>query len=167
MGLSRVIAVEPEPFRRQFALEVGADAAYSSEDTAGAGSSRPRSRIEPVDFAIIGPGSPEVISQSLTYIKGGGTAILFTPTPSGIETPLDLGDLYFRGIRLVPSYSCGPEDTRSGCQLLRHNRIQPERLITHRFPLVDVQTAYDTARQGGSVLKVLIELAKEPSHANQ
>src|SRR5262249_1400528 len=166
-GLSRVIAVEPEPFRRRLALEVGADAACSSEDVARAESSKPRHNIEPVDFAIIGPGSPEVIWQSLTYIRGGGTAILFTPTPSGLMTALDLGDLYFREINLVPSYSCGPEDTQAAYQLLRQSRIQPERLISHRFGLDDVQRGYDIARQGGRALKVLIQFAEEGSHGNE
>ena len=45
-------------------------------------------------------------------VRPGGTALLFTPTPTDVLTSLDLGELYFREVSLVPSYSCGPEDTR-------------------------------------------------------
>jgi L-iditol 2-dehydrogenase len=82
--------------------------------------------------------------------------VLFAPTPAGIITGLDLGELYFREITLVPSYSCGPEETRQALELLRKRRVRPDALVTHRFDLDRIQEAYDTARGGGPALKVLI-----------
>src|SRR5205807_6875020 len=113
------------------------------------------------EFVIIGPGHPDVIRQALAYVRPGGTALLFTPTPSEVLTPLDLGELYFREVSLVPSYSCGPEDTRRAYELLRNHRVRPEALVTHRFPLPEIQRAYETARRGGSALKVLVTFAQE------
>jgi L-iditol 2-dehydrogenase len=56
----------------------------------------------------------------------------------------------------VPSYSCGPEDTREAYQFIRTKQVRPEVLVTHRFPLERVQEAFDTARRGGAALKVLV-----------
>ena len=73
-----------------------------------------------------------------------------------MTTALDLGELYFREVGLIPSYSCGPADTRLAYELLRTGRVSTERLVTHRFPLAKAQEAFDTARGGSDALKVLV-----------
>jgi L-iditol 2-dehydrogenase len=114
-----------------------------------------------VDNVVIGPGHPEVIRQALHYVRPGGAAVLFTPTPTGVLTPLDLGELYFREVSLIPSYSCGPADTKSAYELVRTGRVVPEKLITHRFPLEQVQQAYETAQRGGAAIKIIVTIDKE------
>jgi L-iditol 2-dehydrogenase len=149
LGADRLVAVEPDADRRRLALAFGADEGLPPAEAAGelAGAA---------DFAVIGPGRPEVIRQALAYVRPGGTAVLFTPTPTGVMTPLDLGELYFREVSLVPSYSCGPGDTRQALDMLRQGRVRPESLVTHRFALENIQEALDTARRGGPALKVLV-----------
>jgi L-iditol 2-dehydrogenase len=151
LGVSRLTAVEPDLDRRRFACAHGADEALTPEEAS-------QSLREAVDFVIIGPGHPEVIRQALGYVRPGGVALLFTPTAAGVTTALDLSELYFREISLIPSYSCGPDDTRQAYELLRRRQVQPEGLVTHRFPLEEVQQAYDTARRGGSAIKVLVTM---------
>ncbi len=154
LGAARLVAVEPDAGRRRLAAEFGADEAVNPEGAArvlGGGA----------DFVVVGPGHPDVIRQALAYVRPGGTALLFTPTPDGVTTPLDLGELYFREVSLVPSYSCGPPDTRRAYDLLRRGLVRPERLVTHRFRLADVQRAYETARGGGPVMKVLVTFPDE------
>jgi L-iditol 2-dehydrogenase len=75
-----------------------------------------------------------------------------------VTTALDLGELYFREVSLVPSYSCGPDDTRQAHELLRCGQVRTEALVTHRFVLEDVQAAFDTARRGGVAIKVLVTM---------
>ncbi len=142
-------AVEPDPWRRELALRCGAQQAYSLEEAA--------TRLQgAADFVVIGPGRPAVIKQALAYVRPGGTALLFTPTATGVETALDLGDLYFREVTLVPSYSCGPQDTLAAYELLLEGKVRPEVMITHRFPLEQMQRAFDTALAGKGTIKVLV-----------
>jgi L-iditol 2-dehydrogenase len=149
LGAGRLVAVEPDPARRWRAPAYGADDTLTPDQAADELHQR-------ADFVVIGPGHPDVIQQALTYVRPGGTAVLFTPTPAGVRTELDLHDLYFREVSLVPSYSCGPEDTRLAYELLWEGRVRVGELVTHRFPLERVQEAYDAARQGGAALKVLV-----------
>jgi L-iditol 2-dehydrogenase len=149
LGAGRLVAVEPDPGRLHRALAYGANDTETPDEAY-------RQLRNTADFVVIGPGHPDVIRQALAYVRSGGTALLFTPTPVGVPTELDLHDLYFREVSLVPSYSCGPDDTRSAYDLLRTGRVRVEGLVTHRFPLERVQEAYDTARRGGAALKVLV-----------
>ncbi|MCI0461337.1 MAG: alcohol dehydrogenase catalytic domain-containing protein [Gemmataceae bacterium] len=149
LGSGRLVAVEPDAHRRRLARSFGADEALSPEEA-----SLPL--YQSAEFVIIGPGEREVIRQALAYVRPGGTALLFTPTPTGVLMALDLGELYFREISLVPSYSCGPDHTRAAYELLRTEKVEVRSLVTHRFSLEEVQQAYDTARSGGAALKVLI-----------
>jgi L-iditol 2-dehydrogenase len=153
-GAAAVFAVEPDPARRAAALRCGADAALTPE-----GAEREWQRC--MDVSLIGPGFPDVIRQALGQVRNAGAACLFAPTATGVWTELDLGDLYFREVSLVPSYSCGPEDTRLAYELLRTGQVKPAPLITHRFALDDVQTAYDTARRGGAAIKVVVTFPPE------
>jgi L-iditol 2-dehydrogenase len=153
-GAKEVWGVEPDPVRRESAKRMGADRVLSPDEmkllVEGGG-------FDGADHVVVGPGSPEAIEQSTSYVRSGGDLILFTPTPTGVRTSLDLGDLYFREVRLVPSYSCGPVDTRRAYGLLRTGRVDPRPIVTHRFPIEQVQRAYNTAKAGGAALKVVVE----------
>ncbi|MFQ5937833.1 MAG: alcohol dehydrogenase catalytic domain-containing protein [Acidiferrobacterales bacterium] len=152
-GVKLLWAVEPDPVRRGHALQFGADDVFAPEEFASKLSS---GTLEAADFVIVGPGSPQVILQSLIYVRNGGAVVLFTPTPTGALTPLDFDDLYFRELSLIPSYSCGPQDTRRAYELLRSGAVEANTLVTHRFGIQEIQKAYDTAKRGGDVLKVLV-----------
>ncbi|GMQ89824.1 MAG: zinc-dependent dehydrogenase [Gammaproteobacteria bacterium] len=151
-GSAEVWAVEPDAGRREHARRFGADQVFTpwqlDDETRKQG-------FEGADYVIVGPGSPEVIVQSLGYVRNGGTVVLFTPTPA-VPTALDFCDLYFREVSLVPSYSCGPQDTRRAYELLRTGAVDVSPLITHRFRIDEIQQAYNTAKSGGDVLKVLV-----------
>jgi L-iditol 2-dehydrogenase len=148
-GIGRLIAVDPDLDRRRMAVQLGAAEVLTPDEAAG-------TLTQAADVVVIGPGKPDVIRQALAHVRPGGTAILFTPTPSGVTTALDLGELYFREINLVPSYSCSPEDTRAAYELLRLGSVPTKPLVTHCFALENIQEAYETARRGGPALKVLI-----------
>ena len=152
LGVQTIWAIEPDPDRRQHALRCGADRALDPTSAAA----DVWKELHGADFVIVGPGDATVIRESLQYVRNGGSVVLFTPTPSGETTALDLGDLYFREVALISSYSCGPTDTRQAYELLRTGSVDVHALITHSFPIHDVQVAYDTAKGGGKTLKVLV-----------
>jgi L-iditol 2-dehydrogenase len=156
LGAAEVYAVEPELARRDAAARCGADSVLSPDQAEKALHRR-------MDVVIIGPGFPDVIRQALSYVRDAGVACLFAPTATGVLTPLDLGELYFREVSLVPSYSCGPADTRRAYELLQTRQVRGSPLITHRFALDEIQSAYETARRGGAAIKVIVTFPVESS----
>jgi L-iditol 2-dehydrogenase len=154
LGAPELVAVEPDADRRRAALLAGAARALTPAEAEA-------DLARALDFVIVGPGLPDVTVQSLRYVRDAGAAVLFTPTPTGTTTPLDLGDLYFREVSLIPSYSCGPDDTHEAYDLLCEGKVKPDRWITHRFRLEQIQEAYDAARRGGPTLKVIVAFPQE------
>ena len=59
--------------------------------------------------------------------------------PGSARWSLPGHDLYFREISLVPSYSCGPDDTREALDLLASRRVAVADLVTHRFPIEEAR----------------------------
>ena len=153
-GAAEVVAVEPDAARRDAARNSGAMQAMTPEEAG-------ESRRHTADIVVIGPGHPDAIRQALGYVRPAGWACLFAPTAPGVLTALDLGELYFREISLIPAYSCGPLDTRIARDLIARGEIRPCELISHRFALDEVQAAYDTARSGGAAIKIVITLSEE------
>lgn len=153
LGTPEVWAVEPDPIRAEKARSLGADKVLHPDEMREIAAVR---GFSGADYVVVGPGFPPVIQQATSYVRGGGAVLLFTPTPTGERTSLDLGDLYFREVRLLPSYSCGPTDTRKAYDLLRSGQVDPRPIITHRFELDQIQDAYNTAKRGGAALKVVV-----------
>src|ERR1019366_2948031 len=67
-------------------------------------------------------------------------------------------DLYFNETRLIPSYSCGPDETRRALSIVERGVINASELVTHRFPLAQITEAFATAQKPES-LKVIVTFA--------
>ena len=104
------------------------------------------------------PGKSEVIREALQTVAPGGTLLVFTMAPPGEIWPVDLYELYFREIAVVPSYSCGPDDTREALAAIASRRIAVADLVSHRFGIADAVAAFARAREPEGSMKVVIAL---------
>src|SRR5579863_5646454 len=107
------------------------------------------------DVVIVGPGSARAITTGIAAAGKGATVVQFTATPPDEEMLVKPHDLYFNETRLVPSYSCGPDDTREALDLVRRGVINAADLVTHQFPLAQINEAYEQAQKPES-LKVVV-----------
>lgn len=106
------------------------------------------------DLVVVGPGSLEAIELGWSLAAPGGTLLLFTPTPPEVRWPLNVHTLYFREVRVIPSYSAGPDDMREALRLIAEG-LPVEGLITHRLPLSEAPRGY-RAMRAYEALKVLV-----------
>lgn len=107
------------------------------------------------DVVIVGPGTARAIATGVAAAGKGATVVQFTATPPEEELTIRPHDLYFNETRLVPSYSCGPDDTRKSLELVQAGVISAAELVTHRFPLMKITEAFATAQKPES-LKVVV-----------
>ncbi len=110
------------------------------------------------DVVIVGPGSPAAIATGIAAAGKGATIVQFTATPPEDELIVRPHDLYFNETRLIPSYSCGPDDTREALTLVEAGILKASDLVTHTFPLAEVSSAFVQAQKPES-LKVIVTFA--------
>jgi L-iditol 2-dehydrogenase len=107
------------------------------------------------DVVIVGPGTVKALTAGLAAAARGATVVQFTATPPEEEMIIRPHDLYFNEVRIVPSYSCGPDDTRQALKLVERGVLTASDLVTHRFPLARITEAFATA-QKPEALKVAV-----------
>lgn len=107
------------------------------------------------DVVIVGPGNSRALATGIAAAGKGATVVQFTATPPDEDLLVRPHDLYFNETRLIPSYSCGPDDTREALDLVRHGVINARDLVTHSFPLAQINEAYAQAQRPES-LKVVV-----------
>lgn len=155
-GALCVLVVDPVAYRRQRALENGADYALDpqvgelNEQVAAINDDR-----KP-DIVIVTPSTISAMQQGLELVAPGGTVLFFAPpTPEAI-LPVAANTLFFSEISLRTSYSAGPHETRQALDLLASGRIRAESVITHRFALHDAAQAFRLVAMPGNALKAVI-----------
>ncbi len=156
-GAALVAGTDLNPWRLQKARSLGIEPVFQATRPAPLASwAREVTEGHGFDVVIVGPGIARVIETYTALVAGGGTLLLFTPTAPDDPVTLDFYDLYVREVRVVPSYSAGPYDTREALELLRRRVIRAEEVVTHRFPLERAPEAYRLLKQAGESLKILV-----------
>lgn len=129
--------------RRDWAMGIGLDA-------------RPPEATQMFDTVIVCPGTEEALRFGLQIAAPDATVVLFSPMPPGGPTPVALHEAYFRDLKLVSSYSCGPTDTRTAADLIAGEMVQSEQVVSDFIELDDLPRAYSSMKQG-DILKAMVE----------
>ncbi|MET7287202.1 alcohol dehydrogenase catalytic domain-containing protein [Streptomyces sp. NPDC005573] len=150
----RIIVVDPDPFRLKTARLFGADAVADPGDdaaqlvadlTGGLGA----------ETAVEAVGVPESFELCTRVVRPGGRVANIGV--HGRPVTLHLEDLWIRDVTITT----GLVDTYSTPELLRTaaaGRLPCDRLITHTFPLQQMEEAYDVFSHaaGTAALKVVL-----------
>jgi L-iditol 2-dehydrogenase len=107
------------------------------------------------DFVFVCPGKSAVIRDAVGAVAPGGTLLVFTMAAPGEAWPADLNGLYFREVAVVPSYSCGPDDTREALSAIASGRVPVADLVSHRFAIGQAPEAFARARRAEGSMKVV------------
>ncbi|MBC5828953.1 MAG: alcohol dehydrogenase catalytic domain-containing protein [Candidatus Eremiobacteraeota bacterium] len=107
------------------------------------------------DVVVCGPGTPAALHAALAEVSAGGRAVMFTPLDPVERFAFDMNDFYFRDIRLIASYSCGPNDTREALDNLSAGVVTAEKLRITEFTLAEASVAYKALAEG-NIIKPLI-----------
>jgi L-iditol 2-dehydrogenase len=108
------------------------------------------------DVTICGPGEAAALRHAIAATRPGGTVVLFTPFRPGAPLEVDLNDAYFRDLRLVASYSCGPDDTRAALRLIADGLVRADDVGAVRFPLEAAPQAYRELREQRIVKPIVV-----------
>jgi L-iditol 2-dehydrogenase len=155
LGAAMIIGADLFHLRANRAVELGADHGLVVAGDNLVEQVREVTKGAMCDVVIVGPGTSRAIAAGIAAAGKGATVVQFTATPPEDELTVKPHDLYFNETRLVPSYSCGPDETREALSLVERGVINAAELVTHRFPLAQVTEAFATAQKPES-LKVIV-----------
>ena len=155
IGAGMIIGADLFHSRASRALELGADHGIVVAGDNLVEQVREITKGAMADVVIVGPGTSKAIAAGIAAAGKGATVVQFTATPPDDELLVKPHDLYFNETRLVPSYSCGPDETREALSLVERGVINAAELVTHRFPLAQITEAFATAQKPES-LKVIV-----------
>jgi L-iditol 2-dehydrogenase len=130
--------------RRERAAALGVQAVHPDAGFSGA------------QVVICGPGSPQALRDAFAAVAPGGTVVMFTPLEPGVAFTFDPNDLYFRDVKLVTSYSCGPNDTREALDLIARGVVTAELLGAKQYPLDEAAQAYAALRDARIIKPIII-----------
>jgi L-iditol 2-dehydrogenase len=159
LGARQILAADLVAGRCARAAQLGADVVIDASAADLVAEVRAHTDGEGAEIVVVGPATVAAIEQGLACAARGGTVVQFMGTEPGATLPLSTFDFYFRELRLVPSYSCGPPETRRALELITNRVIRAEHVVTHRFALVDAAEAYRTAALDKSALKTLVTMS--------
>ena len=157
LGSGPVAATDLHPYRLDFALRSGADAALDArrEDLAGAVRSALGGRG--ADLVAVCTAALPAIEQALRFADRGGTVLLFAPASPGETFPFPLFDAWNLGLTIVHSYAGPPDDMRAALALIASRRVDVASMITHRLPLAETQDGFRLVAEAGESMKVIVE----------
>jgi L-iditol 2-dehydrogenase len=79
---------------------------------------------------------------------------MFAPLPPA--EPLKVPqDAYFRDLKIVHSYSCGPDDTTAALEILRENGLWAEQVVSDFVTLDELPDRYQRMKRG-DILKAMV-----------
>jgi L-iditol 2-dehydrogenase len=135
LGARQIIAADLVAARCEKAAGLGADVVLDVSQGDLVEQVKTQTNGEGAEVVIVGPATVAALQQGLACAARGGTVVQFMGTEPGERLSLDTFDFYFRELRLVPSYSCGPVETRRALELIAAGVVCAEQVVTHRFPL--------------------------------
>ncbi len=94
------------------------------------------------DVVVCGPGNSQAMQSAVEAVAAAGTVVMFTPFPPDEPVTIDPERFYFGDLRVVASYSCGPDDTRAALDLIAQGVVSAEKLGADLVGLDEVPGAY-------------------------
>ena len=153
LGADRIVAVDPRPEARAWALESGADEAYDPDGAldriSGSGG---------VDVSFEFVGSQRTVEQAVRSLDDGGRAVVVGVGPDQISAGR-LMTFVLRERELVGSYGSEPDDLREVLDLVQSRRLRLPRLVGDVIPLAEIldgMRRVEAGDTGGSRIVVAI-----------
>jgi alcohol dehydrogenase len=158
MGASSIIAVETLPERTAMAKRLGADHVVDFRKADPVTEIRRLTDSRGVDVAIEALGTQATFEAALRVLRPGGTLSSLGVYSGPLTLPLDAFAAGLGDHKIITTLCPGgKERMRRLMDVIASGRADLKALVTHRFKLDDIESAYDLfANQREGVLKVAI-----------
>lgn len=166
---AKVIVSEPIASRRDWAIQMGADAVLDPQEDDVVRQVRQLTAGTGADAIVVSVGMPALVTQALQMAAPRGRVVLFGGFPGEASVTFDPNLLHYNEICLTGSEwvgVAGHEDFDLYGQamlLIGEGRIPVQSLITSRFPLDEIEQAFDVVGMKTGLKAIILPHPGDPS----
>jgi L-iditol 2-dehydrogenase len=114
-----------------------------------------------VDVVIAACPVPEVQAEAVEVLAPFGRLCLFGGVPPGVgPVPIDTNSVHYGNLHVTGSTGGSVEDYRIALRLVAGERVDLGRVVSDRFPLNQLEPAYDRALAGAEGKVILVAQSK-------
>ena len=147
-GARLVVVSEPNAYRRDLAMKMGATVAIDPRERQLADVAAELGMVEGFDVALEMSGNATALRAAIAVMAhGGGVAILGIPTG---EISIDVNEIVFKMLTLRGIYGREMYETWYKMTVMLQSGLDIRPAITHRFSFRDHEAAFAAARSGDS-----------------
>ena len=139
-GAGTIILSEPVAQRREIGLQVGADYAIDPLASDPAEQIRALTGREGVDVVIECVGKVFATKQAFDIADRGGRILLFSVPSPDAKFDMPLIDVFKKELKIYGSF-VNPDSHQQAVDLINAGKIQTAPLITHRYPIEQLEEA--------------------------
>jgi len=153
---SKIFCFDLNDFRLNFAKKFNVTETINSKDERRVERILNQTDGRGVDVAIVATSSLKALEDAIEMVRKGGAIMMFGVPSKGAKIDLDMSKIYSKEITLVTSYAASDNDTKEALRLIETSEIDVKQLVTHTYPIMDSQKAFDHARTGENAMKIII-----------
>lgn len=158
-GVSQIIAVDIDDDKLKAVAELGATHIVNSLTTDAVAEVRALTDGHGVDVAFEALGNARTFATAMDILDDGGRAVIVGIAPAGSVGEIDLARLVRRKLEIHGSYGAKARtDMPALLRMVSAGIVEPERVITRRYSLDQVDEAYQALARGEIVGRAIIEM---------
>ena len=154
LGASPVILVGTRESRLKLGASLGADVTINAREVDAVSTIKQLTGSRGVDLAIEASGAKEAPQQCVEIVKRGARILFLAFYPD--QVTFDLSRAIREDVTLYTSRGEGGNNVKRALSLLAQGKIRGRDLVTHHFPLDQIQEGFRVVREGlGDPMKVV------------
>jgi propanol-preferring alcohol dehydrogenase len=151
---AKVLAVDIADEKLEWAKRLGAEVTLNSKQYDRVEKEIRKLTGGGADVSFEAIGNPLTQAQAFASLRTGGRFVMVGYSAEKMN--LDSGRVMYREMEIVGSLGCRAVDYPRVIDLARQGRIKVKELVTARYPLEEVNTAFDGLRKGEGIRSVVI-----------
>lgn len=162
----RVFVSDPMEERLKRARGLGASAAWNPKSLDVVAALGPLTGGRGVDAVLVAAPDPRLVKEALEAVRPGGRILLFAQTSPKDRLDVPAASVCVEEKRILGSYSADVDLQEESAHLIFEGELPVGELITHRFPLEQIEEAICLARNPRpDSLKVVVTVdARDSGH---
>ena len=154
-GFEKIFCLDLNEFRLDFAKKFETTT-INSRNTNALEQIKSETTNQGVDVVIVATSSLNALKDAVSFVRKGGTIVMFGVPSKGANVELDMSEIYSKGLTIVNSYAASDFDTKDALEKISNKQINVSQLITHKYNLEECQQAFVHAKSGDNAMKIII-----------